>query len=82
VSSPDAACRIVAAGLGLSILLVEAIEPHAIASALTLLPLAEPWARRRFVICSRPEGLLSATTRLLIDHLRQQALETDATEHV
>lgn len=72
VSSLDAACRIVAAGLGLAILPVEATEPHA--AALRLLPLAEPWAHRRFVICSRPDGLLSATTRLLVDHLRQQAL--------
>ena len=73
VSSLDAACRIVAAGLGLAILPLEAIEPHAAASSLRLLPLTEPWAHRRFVICSRPEGLTSATTRLLIDHLRQQA---------
>jgi hypothetical protein len=35
--------------------------------------LAEPWAVRRFVIVSRPDDALSATARLLIDHLRTQA---------
>lgn len=73
VSSLDAACRIVAASLGLAILPREAIEPHAAASLLRLLPQAEPRAHRRFVIGSRPEGLPSASTRLPIDHLRLQA---------
>lgn len=71
VSSLDAACRIVGAGLGLAILPREAIAPHAGASGLVMVPLAEAWAARRFVICSRAE--VSPTARLLIDHLRAQA---------
>jgi len=51
----------------------EAAAPYASASALVMVPLAEPWALRRFVICSRAEDTLSATARLLIDHLRHQA---------
>ena len=71
VSSLDAACRIVAAGLGLAVMPREAVG--AAAQGLVLLPLAEPWAERRFVVCSRPETTLSATARLLVEHLRTKA---------
>ena len=74
VSSLDAACRIVAAGLGLAVLPLEATQPHAVASGLLRLPLSDAWARRRFVLCTRPEAQLSASTPLLVAHLRQQAL--------
>jgi DNA-binding transcriptional LysR family regulator len=78
VSSLDAACRIVGAGLGLAVLPREATAPHVSASGLAMVPLAEPWAVRRFVICSRADAALSATTRLLIDHLRAQAKQPTA----
>jgi DNA-binding transcriptional LysR family regulator len=73
VSGLDAACRIVGAGLGIAVLPREAAAPYASAAALAMVPLAEPWALRRFVICSRQDDTLSATARLLIDHLRHQA---------
>jgi len=73
VSSLDAACRIVAAGLGLAVLPREATAPHAAASGLVMVPLSDDWAVRRFVICTRPEALLSATTRLLVAHLSAHA---------
>ncbi|MCW5656057.1 MAG: LysR family transcriptional regulator [Burkholderiaceae bacterium] len=73
VSGLDAACRIVRAGLGIAVLPREAAAPYASAAELAMVPLAEPWALRRFVICSRPGDALSATARLLVDHLRQQA---------
>jgi len=73
VSSLDAACRIVGAGLGIAVLPREATAPHASATRLAMVPLAEPWAVRRFVIVSRPDDALSATARLLIDHLHAQA---------
>ena len=57
---------------GIAVLLSEATAAHAGASGLAMVPLAEPWVRR-FVICSRTDAALSATARLLIDHLRQQA---------
>lgn len=71
VSSLDASCRIVAAGLGLAILPQESTAVFASAAGLVTVPLAEPWAERRFVICSRPEAQLSATARLLAAHLQQ-----------
>ncbi len=73
VSSMDAACRIVAAGLGLAIVPREAAAPHAGAGRLSLVPLADPWARRQFVIVSRPQPLLSASAALLADFLRARA---------
>jgi DNA-binding transcriptional LysR family regulator len=76
VSSLDAACRIVAAGLGLAVLPREATTPHALASGLVMVPLAEDWAERRFVVCTRPEAMLGATTRLLVAHLQRQAART------
>jgi len=74
VSSMDAACRIVAAGLGLAVMPREVAVPHAGVGRLALVALAEPWAVRRFVIASRPEPLLSASARLLAEYL--QALAT------
>jgi DNA-binding transcriptional LysR family regulator len=73
VSSMDAACRIVAAGLGLAILPREVAVPHAGAGRLALVTLAEPWAVRRFVVASRPAPLRSATAGLLAEFLQASA---------
>ncbi|MCM5571563.1 LysR family transcriptional regulator [Burkholderiaceae bacterium FT117] len=74
VSSLDAARRIAAAGLGLAILPEEVTAPHAGAGGLALVPLSDSWARRQFVVCSRPDSLLSAAARLLNEHLKREAL--------
>ena len=74
VSSLDAACRIVAAGLGLAILPREAAAPHADAGRLALVALDEPWAERHFVVCHRVEPLLSASARLLLAQLERHQL--------
>jgi len=73
VSSLEAACRIVAAGLGIAILPHEAVISHATTSGLVMVPLADPWARRRFVVCSRSEAALPAAARLLVEHLETRA---------
>jgi len=73
VSSIDAAARLVVAGLGLAILPFEVATPHAGAGRLALVPLAEPWAVRRFVVVTRPTPLLSAAARLLAEGLHQMA---------
>ena len=72
VASLNAACRIVAAGLGLAVLPREAVGPDVHAAGLVQLPLHEPWVERRFVVCSRAESTLPATARLLMQHLREQ----------
>lgn len=73
VSSLDAACRLVGAGLGLAILPREAVTPHAGAGRLVFVPLAETWAVRKFVVVARAAPLCSASARLLAKHLEQAA---------
>ena len=76
IASFDSACRIVAAGLGLAVLPHEATAPFAQAAGLVMVPLADAWARRRFVICSRAEAQLPMPARLLIEHLRGVAAKS------
>ncbi len=73
VSTFDAACRNVAAGLGIAIVPREATETYVKARALRLVPLTDPWAVRRFVVCMRSRGALTAAARLLVDHLHRRA---------
>lgn len=75
VSSMDAACRLVAAGLGLAILPREAATPHAGAGRLALVPLDEPWSVRRFVVARRAPALQSVGARRLGDFLQAAAVE-------
>jgi len=77
VSSIDAGCRLVAAGLGLAILPLEAARPHAGTGRLALVALEEAWAVRRFVVVTRGPGLASAAARLLAAHL-QAAVQAEA----
>lgn len=69
VSSIDAACRLVGAGLGLAILPHEAAGAQAGAAGLVMVPLRDAWARRRFVVCARAGGTLPAAAHALQDHL-------------
>lgn len=69
VSSLDAACRLVCAGLGLAILPLEAVTPYAGAGQLAFVPLAETWAVRHFVIVSRAAPMASAAAVRLAAHL-------------
>jgi DNA-binding transcriptional LysR family regulator len=73
VSTFDAACRNVAAGLGIAIVPREAAETQARALNLRLVPLTDPWAVRRFVVCLRSRESLTATARLLADYLHQRS---------
>lgn len=73
VSSIDVACRLVAAGLGLAILPMEAALPHAGAGRLRFVALDEPWALRRFVVVRRAGEAGSAAARMLADELTAAA---------
>jgi DNA-binding transcriptional LysR family regulator len=73
VSGMDAAARLVAAGLGAAVLPREAVQEHSAAQRMALVPLSEPWSRRRFKLCMRADGSVSAATRLLAEHLARQA---------
>jgi DNA-binding transcriptional LysR family regulator len=73
VSTFDAACRNVAAGLGIAIVPREAADAHARSLGLRLLALTDAWAERRFVIGMRSRESLSAAARLLVDYLHARA---------
>jgi DNA-binding transcriptional LysR family regulator len=73
VSTVDAACRFVAARLAVAIVPDEEAKGMRQALGLKVIPLSNPWARRRFVLAVRqPEGL-NVPTRLLVESLRQSA---------
>lgn len=73
VSTFEAASRSVAASLGIAILPREGAEAHAKALGLRVLPLADDWAKRRFVICMRSREALLPAARMLVDHLHQRS---------
>ncbi|MGB7301138.1 MAG: LysR family transcriptional regulator [Burkholderiaceae bacterium] len=73
VSSLDAATRMVAAGLGLAVLPREAVQTYASGHGINLIPLTDLWAERRFAICYKADGSSTATTRLLVEALRNIA---------
>ena len=69
VTNFEAALRVVRAGLAISLVPRQVAEIYAQASGLRIIPLAEPWAQRRFIVCYRDHALLSPAAQLLADHL-------------
>lgn len=69
VTNFEASLRVVRAGLAISVVPREVAEHHADAFGLRILPLEEPWAERRFILCFRDAQSLSPAAQLLVDHL-------------
>lgn len=69
VSNFEAALRVVRAGLAVSLVPREVAELPASAYGLKMVPLAEPWAQRRFIICFRDADALTPAAQLLVEHL-------------
>ncbi|MBF5006297.1 LysR substrate-binding domain-containing protein [Diaphorobacter caeni] len=76
VTSYDAQCLMVSAGLGVGVLPLGSAQIYRGALALRTIPLAEPWAKRRLSLCVRSLESLSGVARLLVDHLRAGAGNT------
>jgi DNA-binding transcriptional LysR family regulator len=74
VSTFDASLRVVAAGLAISVI-PRAVVERTRADGVVTVGLDEPWARRRFVICSRHEATLPPAASRLRDFLRERAQE-------
>ena len=72
VTNFEAALRVVRAGLAISLVPREVAELYARTYGLQIVPLAEPWAQRRFIICFRDAQGLSPSAQLLVDHLAAQ----------
>lgn len=62
----DAVCRMVAAGLGVGVLPLEAIAPQLAHLPLTAVPLSDPWARRTHHIATRTDAPPAPAARTLI----------------
>src|SRR5215469_13061057 len=66
----DAVCRMVQAGMGLGLIPDRAFEVIGAGMGLSAVRLRDDWARRQLKIVVRDERQLSATGRLILDHLR------------
>ncbi|TFF22039.1 LysR family transcriptional regulator [Jiella endophytica] len=75
VRSFEVMCQLIGQGLGIGILPRRAIGPLATALGLSLVPLAEPWAERRFIICVQEAEAPNASTARLIAFLRDRATQ-------
>lgn len=72
VSSFDAMCAMVGAGLGIAVLPRSSIASESIGTRLTVLKLDEPWAKRDMQIGTRAYDALSPAGKLLFDHLARR----------
>jgi DNA-binding transcriptional LysR family regulator len=69
VTSFDAVCAMVAAGLGISIVPRAATTPYVQSLKLISIPLSNHWAQRELLLCTR-KGELHAAAKLLLEYLR------------
>lgn len=73
VTSFDAACAMVAAGLGVSVVPRAATTPYIRSLSLTALSLTDAWAQRQLFLCTRSGIELHSAARSLFEHLRTRA---------
>ena len=69
VTSFDAVCAMVAAGLGLSVIPKAAAAAYAAQLRLNTVSLADGWAKRQLLICTRANEPLHGAAQQLLDHL-------------
>ena len=74
VTSFDAVCAMVAAGLGISVIPKAAATAYAAQPRLNAIPLAEPWATRQLLICTHSDQVLPSAARRLLEHLLGQGV--------
>lgn len=73
VSSFDAAFRVVAAQLGISVVPLEVGEAYKRIFNIETIPLTDAWALRRFVVVFRDLETLQPAARRMVDHLASRA---------
>lgn len=69
VTTFDAACRIVDSELAVAIVPLAVAKIYENAMNIRAIPLEDPWAARKFVVCIRDYDKLSVPARRLFDHL-------------
>ena len=72
VTSFDAVCAMVAAGLGISIIPKAAVAAYTAQLRLRAIPLTDAWAKRQLSICTRTNVPLPSAAQHLLDHLLTQ----------
>jgi DNA-binding transcriptional LysR family regulator len=70
VSSFDALCLMVSAGLGIGVTPRKSAELFLPSLKVRLVEFEESWANRQLLLCTRPRETLSRATVMLLDHLR------------
>jgi DNA-binding transcriptional LysR family regulator len=69
VSNFDAAFRVVAANLGISVIPVEVGMPYSRLLGIKVIPLTDAWAERRFAVCFRDFESLQVPVQRMVTHL-------------
>jgi DNA-binding transcriptional LysR family regulator len=69
----DALCRLVQGGIGIAVVSHTAARRNARSMAIRVVPLVDPWARRRLRLCVKLERNLPVPARALLDHLRRSS---------
>jgi DNA-binding transcriptional LysR family regulator len=72
VTSFDAVCAMVAAGLGISVIPRAASVPYITQLRLRAIALSDSWSKRQLLICTRSQEALPGAARRLLDHLLAQ----------
>jgi DNA-binding transcriptional LysR family regulator len=75
VSNFDAALRVVAANLGISVIPLQVGASFAQSFGIKLVPLTDTWAKRRFAVCFRARASLQTAAQRMVDHLVSRAQE-------
>jgi DNA-binding transcriptional LysR family regulator len=69
----DALCRVVESGIGVAVVSHTAAQRCRKSMAIRVVPLADPWTRRRLRLCIKAERDLPVHARALLDHLRRSS---------
>src|SRR3990167_3181066 len=77
VSNFEAACRMIEADVGVGILPESAARRHAQTMAITIVPLTDPWALRKMLICVRSLEALPGFARELVELLVEDARQAE-----
>jgi DNA-binding transcriptional LysR family regulator len=78
VSTFDAALRVVAAGLGISVIPTQVGARYGGMLGIRVVPLSDAWALRRFVVCYRDFERLQPAAQRMVEYLHARALTGDA----
>jgi DNA-binding transcriptional LysR family regulator len=75
VSNFDAAFRVVAANLGISVIPVEVGLPYSRLLGVKVIPLTDPWAERSFAVCFRDFETLQVPVQRMVTHLTRASAD-------